>query len=220
VVPEGTALDLRNVFTGEETRIDNSQRARLPAGRYLATLGSAAPRNIVRREIAFAPDEAVSVNLGEWQQSAPHRAIADQLPNNAVYRDGLDFSESLGGLISDPDLDLWLALIGGGLILGSTGDYSKIAGFPLHDFIGEQPGASPVYVLAGFENVDTRLDVALSRDAAVTWSPAIKPPSMPGIREAYMPAVPGSALLSFRIGDQPPYTVSTLASPNRACSSP
>jgi hypothetical protein len=30
-----------------------------------------------------------------------------------------------------------------------------------------------------------------------------------------MQAAPGSALLSFRIGDQPPYTVSTLASPNR-----
>lgn len=30
-----------------------------------------------------------------------------------------------------------------------------------------------------------------------------------------MPAAPGSTLLSFRIGDQSPYTVSTLASPNR-----
>lgn len=215
VVPGHTALNLRNVFTGEETRVDKSQRARLAAGRYLATLGSDATRNIVRREIVVAPGEDVFVNLGEWQQSAPHRAIAGQLPPDAVHPDGLDFSETLGGPISDPDLDLWLALIGGGRILGSTGDYSKLTGFPLHDFFGEQPGASPVYVLAGFENVDTRLDVALSNDAAVTWSTAIEPPSMPGIREAYMPAAPGSALLSFRIGDEPPYTVSTLASPNR-----
>ena len=111
--------------------------------------------------------------------------------------------------------DLWLALIGGGRILGPTGDYSKLAGFPLHDFFGEGPGASPVYVLAGFENVGTRLDVALSGGAAVTWTPAIEPPSMQGIRQAYMPAAPGSALLSFRIGDQPSYTVATLASPNR-----
>jgi hypothetical protein len=212
VVPGRTALNLRNVFTGEETRIDNSLRARLPAGRYLATLSSAATPNIVRREIEVPPGEAVYVNLAEWQRSAPHRAIARQLP---VYPDGLDFSETLGGRISDPDLDLWLALIGGGRILGSTGDYSKLAGFPLHDFFGEGPGASPVYVLAGFENVGTRLDVALSGGAAVTWTRAIEPPSMQGIRQAYMPAAPGSALLSFRIGDQPPYTVATLASPNR-----
>jgi Caspase domain len=215
VVPDHTTLTLRNVFTGEETRIDNSQRARLPAGRYLATLGSGATRDIVRREIEVPPGEFVSVNLGEWQQSAPHRAIASQLPTDAVYQNGVDFSEALGGPINDPDLNLWLALIGGGRILGSTGDYSKLSGFPLHNFFGEQPGASPVYLLAGFENVGIRLDVALSGEATVAWSPAIEPPSMPGIREAYMPAAPGSALLSFRIGDQQPYTVSTLASPNR-----
>jgi hypothetical protein len=215
VVPGGTTLNLRNVFTGEETRIDHSHRERLPGGRYLATLGSGATRDIVRREIEVPPGKAVSVNLGEWQSSAPHRAIASQLPTYAVHPDGLDFSEALGGPISDPDLDLWLALIGGGRILGSTGDYSKLARFPLHDFFGEQPGASPVYVLAGFEEVAIRLDVALSGEAAVTWSPAIEPPSMPGIREAYLPAAPCSALLSFRIGDQPPYTVSTLTSPNR-----
>jgi hypothetical protein len=216
VVPGRTDLTLRNVFTGEETRIDNSQRTRMQAGRYVATLGTDASRKAVRREIEIAPGEAVSLNLAEWRQSAPHRAIASQLPPYAVHQDGLDFSESLGGPISDPDLDLWLALVGGGRILGSTGDYSKLAGFPLHDFSSESPGASPVYLLAGLENVGARLDVALSPDAAMTWSLAIEPPSMPGVWEAYMPAAPGSGLLSFRIGDQAPYTVSTLASPNRS----
>ena len=216
VVPGRTDLNLRNVFTGEETRIERSRRDRLPAGRYVATLGTGTTRKIVRREIEIVPRETVSLNLGDWRQSAPHRAIASQLPSYAVHPDGLDFSESLGGPISDPDLDLWLALVGGGRILGSTGDYSKLAGFPLRDFSGEQPGASPIYVLAGFENVGARLGVALSRDAGVSWSRAIEPPSMPGIREAYFPATAGSALLSFRIGDQAPYTVATLASPNRA----
>jgi hypothetical protein len=51
LVPEHTTLGLRNVFTGEETHIGDSRRLRLPAGRYLATLGDAATRNIVRREI-------------------------------------------------------------------------------------------------------------------------------------------------------------------------
>jgi hypothetical protein len=215
VVPGNTALNLRNVFTGEETYIDYSQRARLPVGRYLATLSNAANPNIVRREIEVPPGKAVSVSLGEWQQSSPHQAIVSQLPPNAVHPTGLDFSESLGGPISDPDLDLWLALIGGGRILGSTGDYSKLAGFPLHDFLSEQPGVSPVYVLAGFEKVATRLDVAMSSSATVSWTTAIQPPAMPGIREAYMSVAPGSTLLSFRIGDQLPYTVSTFASPNR-----
>jgi Caspase domain len=224
VVPGQTTLDVRNVFTGEVMRIENSERKSLPAGRYLATMGSTTAHKIVRQEIELTPGQAKSVSLGEWQNSAPHWAIANQLPAGAVRSDGVDFSESLGAPVSDPDLDLWLALVGGGRILGSRGEYSKLAAFPLHDFSNEQPGASPVYVLAGFEDVGTRLSVGLSGDAAVPWRMAAEPRRphgmpeplvMAGIREAFLPAAAGSALLSLRVNDQPSYTVATLASPNR-----
>lgn len=214
-MPEHTALMLHNVLTGEEIFVDETGHTLLPAGRYLATFGNTVDPSMVRKEIEVAPGETIAVNLAEWRQSAPHVAIASQLPYYAVQPSGLDFSESLGGLITDPDLDLWLAIVGGGRVLGSTGDFSKLANFPLHQFLSEPAGASPIYVLAGFENVDTSFEVALSRDARVRWSATTQPYGMSGIRESYLSATPGSQLLSFRIGDQPGYTVATLAAPNR-----
>jgi hypothetical protein len=216
VVPHQTALTVRNVLTGETLEVDQSRRARLPPGRYFATFGSATDRKMVRREIDIEPGASVSVNLAEWRESRPHVSIANQLPSYAVHADGLDFSESLHGLVTDPDLDLWLAIVGGGRILGSTGDFSKLAQFPLHDFADEPIGASPIYLLAGFEKVDSKLDIALSRGADVRWSAPTEPAGMTGIREAYFSAVPGSWLFSLRVGDQPAYTVATFAMANRA----
>ena len=112
--------------------------------------------------------------------SAPHVAIAGQLPPYAVNGEALDFSESLGGPVTDPDLDLWLTLIGAGRILGPRGDYSKLGAFPLHDFLNEQPGAAPIYILAGLENTAALLEIGVSRSADVTWTPATQPIAMPG----------------------------------------
>ena len=149
----------------------------------------------------------------DWQQSPPHAAIASLLPQTGG---GVDFSGLLGGAITDPDLDLWLALLGGGRVLGYRGDYSKLAHFPLHDFSQAPPGASPIYVLAGFADPATPLRVGLTRDATVAWNIAIEPPGMPGIREAVLPAASGPSLVSFSIGSDAPYTVATFATPNRA----
>jgi hypothetical protein len=216
IVPERTELTVRNVLTGESTVLDTSRRARLPPGRYFATFGSAAHRTMLRREIDLAPGQTGLINLAEWRNSPPHVAIASKLPDVAIRPDGIEFSESLGGPVADPDLDLWLAIVGGGRILGPAGGNEKLARFPLHDFGAESAGASPIYVLAGFEDVDMTLDVAVSGGARVRWSPSARPDRMAGIREARVAATPGSRLLSLRIGDQPAYTVATLASPNRA----
>jgi hypothetical protein len=133
-----------------------------------------------------------------------------------VNGEALDFSESLGGPVTDPDLDLWLTLIGAGRILGPRGDYSKLGAFPLHDFLNEQPGAAPIYILAGLENTAALLEIGVSRSADVTWTPATQPIAMPGIREAYFSAQTGWRLVSFRIDHGAPYTVASMASPNRA----
>ena len=101
-------------------------------------------------------------------------------------------------------------------ILGSSGDYSKLAGFPLRDFSNEKPGAAPIYVLAGLENPKAVLEVAVSRGAKVKWKLATEPKDMPGIRETYFPEQAGWRLVSFRVDGGAPYTVASLASPNRA----
>ncbi|MEA2988069.1 MAG: hypothetical protein QOG83_780 [Alphaproteobacteria bacterium] len=215
VVPGGTMFQLDNVNTGEEAVFNTSARVKLPTGRYFGTLRNQHGHVFKRQEINLEPGQDGTLNVAEWQQSAPHVAIASKLPSYAVHDGAVDFSESLDGAITDPDLDLWLALVGGGRILGSTGDYSKLAGLPLHNFAGEQAGASPIYMLAGFEDVDTTLHVGLSRDAGVTWGTATQAPDMPGICEAYFAAALGWKLVSLRIDDQAPYTIASLASPNR-----
>src|SRR6202011_4169523 len=88
--------------------------------------------------------------------------------------------------------------------------------FPLHDFSNEKSGAAPIYVLAGLENPAAVLEVGVSRTADVTWTRATQPDAMPGIRDTYFPRQAGWRLVSFRIDGGAPYTVASLASPNRA----
>ncbi len=58
--------------------------------------------------------------------------------------------------------------------------------------------------------------VALSKDRNVDWVETTQSPNMSGIRHAYFKAEPGSHLLSLRLDDGLPYTIATIASPNRA----
>jgi hypothetical protein len=222
VVPGVTTMRLKNLSTGIELVIRQSQHVEIEPGRYVATLESGRGGVFLRKEIELKPGQFGSLNLTDWGSSAPHLAIAGKLP---TVNGGVEFSESLEETIADPDLDLWLALLGGGRILGSTGDYSKIAPFPLHSFLNEDSDASPIYVLAGFENPNVNLKVGVSavNDSgarlaapAPTWAMTSQPRQMPGIREAYFATPPGSQLVSFRLAEQAPYTIASFAMPNRA----
>jgi hypothetical protein len=215
VVPPDATFNIRNMNTGFEKSFTQSVRESLPPGRYFTTLRSHDGQVFKRQDLDLGGGEH-TLNVAEWRQSAPHVAIASHLPQYAVQGDALDFSESLGGAITDPDLDLWLALIGGGRILGPFGDYSKLAAFPLHNFSNETSGDAPIYILAGLENPTAVLEVGVSRTADVMWTRATEPDAMPGIREAYFPRQPGWRLVSFRVDGGAPYTVASLASPNRA----
>jgi hypothetical protein len=199
--------------SGEEQMLRGPDRITLSHGPYLATLRGKNGELLKRAEVDLAPGEAVSLHLAEWAKSVPHSSIASRLPQ---WPDGVEFSESLGGAVSDPDLDLWLALLGGGRIIGSKGEHSKLRNFPLYYFGNEPPGASPIYVLAGFEDPATPLSVGVSDGPAVEWRNVTQPPGMPGIWEAYQPAATGQHLLSLRIGQDPPYTIVTATLPNRA----
>jgi len=212
VVPSGTTVTVHNLDIGADVEFSETTRATLPPGRYSATLR--ANNQVVKsRYLSIEAGQPLSIDLASWPKGAAHLAIANRLPH---YQHGVDFSESLGGPVTDPDLNLWLAIVGAGRILGPRGDYSKLAGFPLHNFLGEPPGGSPIYVLGGFDDPATRLRVAVSTDANVAWNDAVEPSGMPGIREFYVPVAAGSQLVSLRIGtDKHAYTVASFATANR-----
>ncbi len=211
-IPQGTTFELRNLATGRQEKVLRPGKVRLPGGRYVATLRADGDRIIKRQEVELAGGHESAIDLIKWNNSVPHIAIARKLPTGP---DGIQFSETLRGPEKDADLNVWLALLGAGRILGTSGRFSKIAPFPLWDFAGETAGASPVYVLAGFEDTKTRLSVAFSKTGQVQWSEAQQPGDMDGIQHAYRKAEAGPLLVSFRAGGSP-YTIASFASPNRA----
>lgn len=210
VVPAGAELKLRHVLTGDEQTLSVSHRVSIERGPYVATARGSQGELLKRAEVAFDTDAAMSLDLTGWHGSVPHYSIAGRLPRR---NDGVDFSESLGEAITDPDLDLWLALLGGGRIIGSRGDYSKLSQFPLRDFQNEPPGAAPIYIIAGFEDPAMPLSFAVGEFA---WQRATRPQNMPGILEGYHGAEAGPQFLTFAIGRDPTYTIATAALPNRA----
>ncbi|ESZ04413.1 caspase family protein [Mesorhizobium sp. M1060] len=216
VVPPDCTLELINVNSRTQTKYLASGKANVEAGDYTALLKDQNGQIIGRKDIGVSAGSDVELDLAQWRHSTPHVSIAKSLE---ITDDGwVDFSKSLDGPVVDPDLDLWLALAGAGrILLGSSGtDFRKLSNLPLHDFSGEKAGSSPIYVLAGLENPQTKLDVGLSKATNVEWHMADRPNGLDGIAEAYFPVDPGSHLISFHVGENAPYTVSTLASPNRA----
>lgn len=206
-----TKITLQNLATGDMHFVSTASSMQLPGGDYIASLLSKDDSLLKNEVIALRGGESSRLNLSAWQSSLPKRSIAKYLPT----RDGVpDISKSLDNALADPDLGLWLALIGAGRILGSQGDYSRIAGLPLRNFSDVEPGSSPTYVLAGFENEDTILEVSVSRTPRPNWRIARK--AMDGIYEAYFPAKSGSQLVTFRIDGQASYTVASFNIPNRA----
>lgn len=214
VVPMNAHIDLKNLSTGKlETMLD-SKRIDLPPGRYSASLRDDNKRLLHRSEIVLRAGKSHSVDPMNWQESAPRRSIAERLPK---VGGGVtpDFSESLRGVAVDPDLNVWLAILGAGRITGGRGDYQKLAQFPLCFFGNEPPGASPVYVLAAFEDPETELRVSVSDTAQARWQSAAQPEGMAGIRHAYASCSAGPKLVSFKIGDNASYTVASATLNNR-----
>ncbi len=212
MVPPGGEVSLRSVNTGSIKMIKDSGRYSSPPGGYLASLrvnGSLSKR----REYELTTTAVTHIDLADWRKSLPHQSIAGMLTN---AKGSPELSGLLVGPESDPDLDLWLALVGGARILGSSGDDSKHAHLPLHDFSPEPAGASPTYILAGLEDASTRLEVSVSRGANADWQVATEPRDMAGIRQAYVSSPRGPLLVSLRVDGGAAYTLASHAIENRA----
>ena len=215
VVPPKAELWLRNLETGSEKRFKAPARVSLMVGRYFARMAGTDGTVFQRREVTIAPGMG-PLNLTEWRNSAPHVAIASHL---AEEGGGVDFSESLNGGVTDADLDLWLALVGGGRLLLGGAHVAITRSLPVSRSTTSstsQRELRPSTCWRDSRAQGRSFRIGVSRNADVVWGDAIEPPGMSGIREAYVAAQPGWLLVSFGIEGQAPYTLASLASPNRA----
>lgn len=224
-VAPGTEVIFTNVETGEERTFEAPPpmpagppvETALPQGPYVAVLRHRGGAVIRREEVMLEGGTRVPVAPAAWQGSVPHESIAARFP---TIDGGIDFSESLGRPVPDPDLSVWLAIIGGGRIvrkgLGDWGDYSKIGPLPMATFTEEPVGTSPVYLLAGLPQTGLTLSVGVSEaDGRPEWQPAVPNASLPGVYEVVMRPPSGQVFVSLAVADQPVYTVASVASPNR-----
>jgi hypothetical protein len=214
-LPRFTKLRLRNLTTGETTETPAAARRPLKVrpGRYVASIRDGSDRVLGRKELEIAPKQPLIIDLSQYWKGAAHSSIAAFV---SAEKGAPDFSESLGGNVIEADLNVWLALLGGGRIVRPV-DYLKLAAFPLHDFQKEVSGTAPIYVLAGFDVPETKLAVGISTPQGIRWQHASTPPEMEGIQELYLQTeMPGPQLISFRVNEGPPYTVASLTTINRA----
>jgi hypothetical protein len=212
-VPASTQVRLLHLGSGEETRLADSQELSLPEGTYTVSLWRA-DRLVRKQDVAVPAAGVTEIAPARWQGNSTLESIAGHFPQGGG---GVYFSESLGDAVVDPDLGVWLAILGGARILGPLGDYSKIAPLPLADFAPEPPGASPIYVLAGSAATPPEMRVGLSAvgGAPTAWTAALEPSGLPGLREAVLHPDPGQHFVSIQIGRQPTLTLASFASPNR-----
>jgi hypothetical protein len=181
----------------------------------MASIRDSLERILARRAINLDVESSLDITFSDLCRGVAFTSIASHLPQwNGVPL----FARELKDTVVDPDLNVWLALVGGGRILETNRPDSYLTGtpFPLYNFSGIKPGTAPVYILAGFDS-DIDLQVAVSRDASVTWHRTKEPQGMPGIREFYFePAEVGTQLVSFKVAERSPYTVATVTNRNRA----
>jgi hypothetical protein len=212
-LPQFTTLRLTELSTGETSETAAVRPLRVRPGRYVASIRDNDDRVLGSKDLKVTLNQPVTIDLSQYWKGAAQSSIAGLVP---VEKGAPDFSESLGGNVIEPDLNVWLALLGGGRIVRPI-DYTKLAAFPLHDFEGEVAGTAPIYVLAGFNVPETKLAVGISTPQGIKWQHASTPPDMEGVQELYLQTeTPGPQLISFRVNEGPPYTVASLTTVNRA----
>jgi hypothetical protein len=212
-IPKNLTLELKDFTTGLREVFNDTETVAVPRGRYSAKLINRNNQVLNRHVLSIEPKETVS--LTGWPGGAPQETLARQFHAH----DGVvDFSESLGPL-AEPDLNVWLAIVGGGKILAGSPstDFSKIGPLPLQDFSRAPPGSSPVYVLIGQDDPAVPIAVAAAKQpSSPHWIAAAEPQGLPGIKQAVFWSVSGPFLLSLRSGHGAPYTIASATSPNRA----
>lgn len=216
-VIKGEALDPSNMMVEiyEDINVSFYKRKttttlRRPAAEYINAYIGHANQSLTLAMNTYL-GYAINITLHD-EDNLPMRSIRNILTRGQAFY----FLDTLRMPILEPDLDVWLALIGSDRIVGSTEQHKKIAKLPLHDFSSERPGASPIYLLAGLEK-RARLSVGLSTDSRPEWRKTTAVKGMAGVYEHVRATTPGPQLLSFSGGPfKAPWTIATQTMANRA----
>ncbi|SPP92802.1 hypothetical protein [Bradyrhizobium vignae] len=196
VIPKDLTVELQDWATGDRKTVEGAGTATsLPRGSYRAIVRDL-NRQVLRSDNLIV-EAGTSTDVDDWSGSLPHASIAERFGGSSG---GIVFSDSMGP-VSDPDLNVWLAILGGGRITaGLTGaDYTKFAQLPLFDFLHDNPGGAPVYLLAAFEDPSCVLEVKVSAKTESGWKEARQPERMLGIRELLVDTEGQEVLVSLRL---------------------
>lgn len=213
IVREDRTVELTDKAAGKTRRYRGGRTTGVPPGSYAAIVLNEKTPSVLADDPLFEAGTATQI-VGPTGTLA-HKSIASRFDT----RDGgIVFSGTLGPL-GNTELSVWLAILGGGRVLAGAphSDFSLIAALPLYDFTLKKPGSSLVYVLAGFEDGETFLQAAVSKEITEpTWRVASSVSEMPGLLEAVIDTAPGPTFVSVKVSDGPAATFASLSLPNRA----
>jgi len=211
--PQGSVINLSDPATGEV--VTDQQQLSRPVRPNAATVVDVFDREhtlIARREVSVALGEREIVDV-RFANTPLRQSIANRFPSGDG---GIDFSESLNGMVTDPDLCVWLSIMAASRVLGPD-KFDKLGPLPLQTFNDILPGESALYVLAGFEDDTQVLDVGVGTSAADhRWFSCDPKLEFPGVFELKVPLTSGGRLVSFSLDRKTPSTIACFALPNRA----
>ncbi len=215
VAPDYGSVELRGAG-GEDALAGAAELSEdLPPGQYTLDVLDRRDVRVGRRHVAIAAGESNTIHLAELRSSPLRDALLASIPGQHGGGN-VDFSETLGPT-PDQGLDLWLAVIGAARIVRrDPTEFSKLGPLPLASFDDAPSGATGFYLLAGFEDPETRFAAAF--DDRRVPEPAQVPthPSFPGLHELVVgDAGPGSRLLAVQVGESTPVVLPVCALPSR-----
>ena len=211
ILPLDATAELQHVSSRAITVVSGNGEVELPGGNYTGTLRGADGTALEKR--SFKVSTALKeLNLTDWHANRPMRSIASHFP---AHEDSLQFSESLSHERTEPDLAMWLAVIGAGRILSrNEGTYYKLGQLPLREFWNDTPTTASFYVLAGFEDPATRVEISISEGVSPHWIDPRRPGDL-DLHEAYAERPPGQHFVTVRINEGMSYTFASFTMPNR-----
>jgi caspase domain-containing protein len=203
-LPDVTVV-ARNLQTGEKTEIPASESRPLPPGDY--ELAMQERGTTIRRTVtALTPGRPVDVGT---PQVDPVRESIIAAVHGDPRRGIVAFSETLGD-IANPDLGLWLTIMGASHIIRDPSTFSKLRDLPLDDVQDVPANGSGAYVLAV-----TPDGSAPAFDFGAGWEPSRLVAGLTGVYQARRVNDPGARLIAIRVGAAEPRTFASFAVPNR-----
>jgi hypothetical protein len=207
VGPSAGSVQIRDLGTGHVLHQRGMFMADLSPGRHLLKVLDERNVRVSHRMIDVSPESPLVVDLSE----VTHSPLRDSLlENTPIQQSGgaVDFSESLGPT-PDQGMDLWLALIGAARIVSRwAGDFSKLRPLPLATLDNLPAGASPVYLLAGFDDEEEKFYAGVSPEPNLRPRKLAPNRDIPGLFELLdLQRSPGTHLLTLRVGDTAPLTL-------------